>query len=309
MILAPSMAPSTPVAEAVTRTGNLWVVSPGASAEIQPAIDAANANGGGSVRLPAATYLLAEKVRVHNNVTLFGDGMDRTVLRWAPGATLDHMMSNATLTDGNRNFQIWNLTLDGQSIPSGRTDCCFGLRLNNVQNAFVVNVAADNHSIDGIYIGYNRSNGATNLRVSGCRANNNGRNGISLTHGSNNVIDRCQVNGNNRRERVAGIDIEPDEGLNTSNNKLVSNSANGQNVGIQLFVPFNGFATMRNNAVCFNSTTATRALASTTSGATRTSSWTIRPAATAPTSRWTTAHWSARSTPLPVSLARCRPTR
>jgi hypothetical protein len=253
--LAPALAPNAPVAEAVTRTGNLWVVTPGAAAEIQPALDAARDNGGGSVRLPAATYLLAEKVRVHSNVILFGDGMDRTVLRWAPGATLDHMMSNSTLTAGNANFQIWNLTLDGQGTPSGRTDCCFGLRLNNVQNGFVVNVAADSHSIDGIYIGYNRTNGATNLRVSGCRTNNNARNGISLTHGSGNVIDRCQVNGNNRGERVAGIDVEPDEGLNTSNNKLVSNSANGQNVGIQLFVPYNGYATMSNNAVCFNSTT------------------------------------------------------
>jgi parallel beta-helix repeat protein len=253
--LMPSALPGVSVAEAVTRTGNLWTVTPGAAAEIQPAIDAARDNGGGSVRLPAGVYLLSQKVRVHSGVTVYGDGMDQTVLRWAPGATLDHMMSNASLTDGNSSFQVWNLTLDGQGIPSGRSDCCFGLRLNNVQNAFIVNVAADSHSKDGIYLGYNRSNGAINVRLSGCRANNNGRNGISLLHGTGNVIDHCTVNGNNRGERVAGIDVEPDQGLNASNNKLVSNTANGQNVGIQLFVPFNGYATMSNNAVCFNSTT------------------------------------------------------
>src|SRR3954470_17345439 len=95
--LPPPIWQQVPVAEAVTRTGNLWTVTPGASAEIQPAIDAARDNGGGQVHLPAAVYLLTQKVRVHSNVTVFGDGMDRTILRWAPGATLDHMMSNSTL--------------------------------------------------------------------------------------------------------------------------------------------------------------------------------------------------------------------
>ena len=49
----------SPVADAAAiRTGNLWTVSPGVSADIQPAIDAARDNGGGRVqaagrRLPA----------------------------------------------------------------------------------------------------------------------------------------------------------------------------------------------------------------------------------------------------------------
>jgi parallel beta-helix repeat protein len=162
-------------------------------------------------------------------------------------------MSNSTLTDGNSSFQIWNMTLDGQGIPSGRSDCCFGLRLNNVQNSYVVNVAADGHSKDGIYIGYNRSNGAINVRISNCRATNNARNGISLIHGDRNVIDHCQVSGNNRGERVAGIDVEPDEGLSVTNSKIVANTANSQNVGIQLFLPFNGYATSHLNAVCNSS--------------------------------------------------------
>ncbi|MCC6177405.1 MAG: right-handed parallel beta-helix repeat-containing protein [Chloroflexi bacterium] len=244
---------SPPDALALTRTGNLWTVSPGVASEIQPAIDAARDNGGGSVRLPAAVYLLTLKVRVHSDVILYGDGMDQTILRWAPGATLDHMMSNGSLTAGNANLQIWNMTLDGQSIPSGRTDCCFGLRLNNVQNSYVVNVAADGHSKDGIYIGYNQSNGAQNVRVSNCRANNNARNGISLIHGNNNIIDHCQVLSNNRGEAVAGIDVEPDQGLSVTNSKIVANTANSQNVGIQLFVQHNGYATSYHNAVCYNS--------------------------------------------------------
>jgi hypothetical protein len=235
-----------------------WTVPPGNAAAIQPAIDAARDAGGGQVYLPGAVYLLTQKVRVHDNVTVFGDGIDRTILRWAPGATLDHMMSNGSLTAGNSNIQIWNLSLDGQGIPSGRSDCCFGLRLNNVQNSYVVNVAADSHSLDGIYLGYNRTNGAINVRVSGCRANNNSRNGIALIHGSGDIVDHCQVNNNNRGEQVAGIDVEPDQDLSVTSSKLVGNSVNGQNVGIQLYVQFTGYATVSGNAICQNGATGNR---------------------------------------------------
>lgn len=247
--------PAAPVAEAVTRQGNRWTVSAGVASEIQPAIDAARDNGGGRVRVPAGLYLLSEKIRLHDNVTLYGDGMDQTILRWAAGNAPDHMMSNGALTAGNANLQVWDLTLDGQGKSSGRTDCCFGLRLNNVRDSSVVRVAADGHSLDGIYLGYNRTNGVNRLRVSGCRANGNQRNGISLLHGDANVIDGCQVNGNNRGEAVAGIDVEPDEGLSVTNSRIVGNTANGQNVGIQIFLPWNGYATTYRNAVCYNTTT------------------------------------------------------
>src|SRR5687768_17088170 len=199
----------SPVAHAAAlRVGNLWTVSPGVSADIQPAIDAARDNGGGRVRLPAGVYLLTSKIRLHNNVTVYGDGMDQTILRWAPGATTDHMMSNATVSAGNSNLQVWGLTLDGQNRP-GCDDGCIGLRLNNVQNSTFVGVAADNFTHDGIYVGYNEDNGAHNVRLSGCRASNNYRNGIGLIHGDSNVIDTCQVHNNNRGEAVAGIDLEP----------------------------------------------------------------------------------------------------
>jgi len=256
LLLASMVLPTAglvPAAQAANRPAATWTVPAGNAAAIQPAIDAARDAGGGQVYVPAAVYLLTAKVRVHDNVTVFGDGMDRTILRWAPGATLDHMMSNGSLTAGNANIQIWNLTLDGQGIPSGRTDCCFGLRLNNVRDSYVVNVAADGHSKDGIYLGYNRTNGDVNVRVSGCRVANNARNGISLTHGNGDVIDHCQVNNNNRGEPVAGIDLEPDQDLSVTSSKVVANSANGQNVGIQLYVQYTGYATVSGNAICQNS--------------------------------------------------------
>lgn len=247
------------VAEAAAvRTGNLWTVSPGVAADIQPAIDAARDNGGGRVRLPAAVYLLTSRIRVHSNVTVYGDGIDQTILRWAPGATVDHMMSNGSTGNGNTNIQVWGLTLDGQNRTGCGADGCHGFRLINVRNSYIVNVAAINHSQDGFYLGYVHGDGTVygeqNVRISGCRANGNARNGIALIHGDSNIIDGCQVNGNNRREAVAGIDVEPDEGLSVTNSRIVGNTANSQNVGIQIFLPYNGYATTYRNAVCYNTT-------------------------------------------------------
>lgn len=40
-----------------------------------------------------------------------------------------------------------------------------------------------------------------------------------------------------------------------TNTRIVGNTANGQNVGIQIFLPYNRFATTRHNSVCYNTTT------------------------------------------------------
>jgi parallel beta-helix repeat protein len=245
-VTAPAAAQTAEGAAAV------WSVAPGDAAHIQAAINAARDAGGGAVYLPGAVYSLTAKIRVHSDVTVFGDGIDRTVLRWAPGVTPDHMMSNGSLTDGNTNIQIWNLTLDGQGTPSGRTDCCFGLRLNNVRDSYVVNVAAVGHTKDGIYLGHAGDGGDVNVRVSGCKASGNGRNGISLVEGDGIVIDHCRVEYNNLVEKVAGIDLEPDEGQSITNSKVVGNTVYSQDVGIRLYVPYGGYATVSDSAVCQN---------------------------------------------------------
>ena len=234
-------------------------VAPGDAAGIQAAIDQVAAAGGGAVFVSPGVYYLTRKIGVRSNVALVGAGMDRTILRWdpSPATVVDTMMSN-TSSSGNTNFQIRGLTLDGGGRTSPDASCCFGLRLRNVSNAYVVDVAADNHSKDGFYLGPVRSNGTlrgvNTTRLSGCRAQSNGRNGIALILGSENVIDGCTVTDNNRAEAVAGIDLEPDQGLSVTNNKLVGNTVLRQNVGIQFYTAYNGYARVTDNAACYNTT-------------------------------------------------------
>ena len=251
----PGTAHSAAVLPAAVRN-----VTPGDAAGIQPAIDAVAQAGGGTVYLPAGVYFLTKKVGVRSNVALVGDGMDHTILRWDPnpGTVVDNMMSNQN-TSGNSGFQIRDMTLDGGGRTSATdASCCFGLRLRNVWDAYVINVAADGHSKDGFYLGFVSNGGVmkgvTNTRLSGCRARQNGRNGIAITFGSGNVVDGCRVEDNNRGEAVAGIDLEPDAGLAVTNNRIVSNTVLRQNVGIQLFTAFNGYAQVTDNVVCYNTT-------------------------------------------------------
>ncbi len=227
---------------------NDYVASRGALA-IQAAIDDVNGTGGGAVYVPAGTHLLDQKVRLYSNITLFGDGMDATILRFRDGAPLDHMVSNDELSTRDKNIVIRDLTLSGPGAASGKY---FGLRLVNVSDSTVVNVASDGHGLDGFYLGYYNNHGVNNVRLSGCRATNNGRNGISLTHGSDNIIDGCRVENNNLVETVAGIDLEPDQSQRVSSNMVVSNVTRSQNVGIQLYSPDRRAYVQGSNAICTN---------------------------------------------------------
>jgi parallel beta-helix repeat protein len=227
---------------------NDYILGHGALA-IQAAIDDVNRTGGGAVYVPAGVHLLDEKVRLFSNITVFGDGMDATILRFRAGATLDHLMSNDSVSSRDRNIVIRDLTLSGPGATNGRF---FGLRLINVADSTVVNVSSDGHGLDGFYLGYYNDLGVNNVRLSGCRATSNGRNGISLTHGSSNVIDNCRVENNNLGELVAGVDLEPDQGLNVSSNKVVSNVMRSQNVGLQLYSFNRRDYVQGDNAVCTN---------------------------------------------------------
>jgi polygalacturonase len=152
---ASQAAPTCPAAPGATLNA-LDFATTSEHGQIQAAIDCFllpdGTNNPGKVRIPAGTYLLPEKVRVRSGIELYGDGIDKTTLKWASGAKPDNMMSNSSISKGNRDITIRDLTL--QSDGRTATDCCYGLRLVQVDNVLVRGVAANNHSKDGFYLGY-----------------------------------------------------------------------------------------------------------------------------------------------------------
>lgn len=227
---------------------------------IQQAIDCfKNSTTGGAIYIPAGTYPSTKKISVYSNVTVFGDGIDKTII--TASSTTEGGMSNDS-SRGQSNIVIRDLTLKGPGNKGG--ECCFGLKLENITGGFIINVAADNWGMDGIYLGYkikeSQLRGANNIRVTGCRANNNDRNGISITQGNNNVIDKCFLENNNADpvKRAAAIDLEPDSGGETSNNLiqdniLNKNKGNGISLGPNPNEP-DPKGKLLNNVVCFNTT-------------------------------------------------------
>jgi parallel beta-helix repeat protein len=221
---------------------------------------------GGTVLVPAGVYDVQQKIRLPSHVELRGAGIDRTILVLADGVR-DHLISNANLVEGNTNITIRDLGLRGNRagqrvwhfdgrLAVGRGDVwSFGVRLVNVTDSLVLNVEASDFAKDGFYLGYNRFNGVYRTVLSGCRARRNGRNGIALTHGSDNVIENCEVHDNNRAERVGGIQLEPDEGLEVSYNLVIGNRVSGNHTGIALYLERPSWrvsSTLVSNAVCYN---------------------------------------------------------
>lgn len=226
---------------------------------IQAAIDSLR-NTGGCVRIPAGVHVVSEKVRLYSNITVIGAGIDQTIITPAAGMD-DHLMADDSASSRDTGIEVRDLTLRGRgpNTPSAMTGCCHGLRFVNLTDSKIINVKSENHSMDGIYLGYFNTNNVTNVRVSGCALTNNGRNGISLTHGTGNSIDHCVVENNNHDETApAGIVLEPDEGLEVSGNIVAMNTARQNSTGIALFAARRPRANQGENSICRNIVTGNR---------------------------------------------------
>ncbi len=224
---------------------------------IQAAIDSLEGVGG-AVYVPAGEHLVPEKLRVHSNITVFGAGMDQTIIRFEPGVK-DHMISNDS-SSGYENIVIRDLTLQGDGPDDGINDCCYGLKLENVVSSWVIDVASRDHGRDGFYLGYKHVDGVPmgvyGTRLSGVVATGNGRNGLSIVQGEDNVVDGGTFEGNNTNEAVAALDLEPDpyeDGLVRANRILGNVVRNNGNNGIQMWA--DGGAIVAHNAICHNTIT------------------------------------------------------
>lgn len=234
-----------------------WVNS-----NIQAAIDCFKdtSRGGGAVFIPSGTYSIPEKIKLYSNVTLFGDPINRPVIQLQPGKN-DSAIGNDT-NRGQNNIVTRNIIFKGPGNRGGT--CCHGVKLENLNTGYLINVESSNWGLDGFYLGYKSSGGllkgVDNIRINNCIANNNDRNGISITQGKNNVIDDCSLQNNNLdpEKRASAIDLEPDSGGDTSNNKIINNKLfNNKGNGIGLGPNPNEPpppGTVLNNAVCYNTT-------------------------------------------------------
>lgn len=225
-------------------TGVVEVVS-NTDTAIQTALDSIKTTGG-AVHLPAGTYNVTKKIRLYNNTTLFGDGIDKTIINGSGITGSDSVLGNDT-SAGQKNIIIRDLTVMGGPQE--------GMKIRNLDGGYIYNIKVDGAKV-GILLGFHNGKGVTNVRVSNCTVINNQGAGIDISLGDNNVIDNCTFENNTKSSdsslRTAAIWLGIGVDGTISSNKVINNQVrrNG-NTGIALQSTYSG-GTVSNNAVCYN---------------------------------------------------------
>lgn len=216
---------------------------------IQAALDSIKQSGG-SVYLPAGTYNPPDKIRIYSNVTLFGDGMNKTVINHVKKS--DPLISNDS-SRGQQNITIRDLALksDGQE---SQDRCCSGIQLANLDGGFITHVKVEKFGYSGILFSYkvkeNQAQAVRNVRVSNCYLTGNLGPGINLFMGDNNVIDNCTLL-NNSLKSGAGVNIELGAEGSALNNYISQNTITQNGPAALLSAPGAGMS-VASNKVCYN---------------------------------------------------------
>ena len=127
---------------------------------------------------------------------------NNTVLK---GINTNASISNVLKLLNVRDVFIKGFTIIGDVNENTATDegAGHGISINGCENVHIDDVRCRDCFTDGIYI---RGN---NIKVSNSKMEHNGRQGISITHGTNIIIENVECNGSFRIAPMSGIDIEP----------------------------------------------------------------------------------------------------
>lgn len=227
---------------------------------IQAALDCFKdpTSGGGAVYIQAGTYTITEKIRIYSNITLFGDGIDRTILQ-ATSSFRDTMIGNDS-SRGQQNIAIREMTLNGGLDPQDDFRSGFdGIRLRDLTGGYIYRVKVERFGDYGIWLSFKPTSEAPgykavyNFRVSECQSLRNKGKGIWIDSGERNVVDNCIVSAEGDANGI-GFEIGIEGRL--SNNMMISNDIQRNGHGITLtagnFDNYTSGMINSNNIVCYN---------------------------------------------------------
>jgi hypothetical protein len=238
------------------------------TAALQAALAAAS-SGSRALYIPAGTYLLGAQLTLPSNVEVFGDGMDRTILKVGTGTTESHPIQNADTTNGNTNITVRDLTIDGNKaaitgdpdvtanpnqsvwIAGGDAAPCtnivfervrvhdckrLGLAFANVQVGAIRDCIVEDNDRDGITLYYNckdvQITGNTIKRCADDHIGINAENDVTTGH----TLERIKVRGNiivggSSRNKGKGIMVRGGERISIVDNTIDSVSESAIQLG------------------------------------------------------------------------------
>jgi parallel beta-helix repeat protein len=187
-----------------TQTGADYVCDGTADdVQIQAAIDAVGAAGGGKIIIRHGTYDISAGITFPDNIVLEGEGIT-TVLNFSyAGESM--MFTNEDDDTGNTFIEIRNLKLVCDSSLQTNTNQSSAIGFYGVTNFIIDNCYINDTKSDGIDL---RDTTDASINCSGIISNNHietiGRNGISVEGG-----DNIKIYGNTIRDvAFLGIDLE-----------------------------------------------------------------------------------------------------
>jgi len=128
---------------------------------------------------------------------------------------------------GQDNIKVYNANLLGDRFrhKDVKGEWGIGIRIIDSHNIVFYNPRIKNTWGDGVYIGDNNSNDIynKNIFIFNCFIDRSRRNGISITSAKNVYIQGGKIFGSNGTMPMSGLDIEPNNILNTINNININN--------------------------------------------------------------------------------------
>jgi hypothetical protein len=104
-----------------------------------------------------------------------------------------------------------------------------GLLIGNSTNVYVEGLTSKNTGGDGFYLGGSL---LENVTLLDCTADNNRRNGVSITSGKNVLLQGCKLINQNGTDPQCGLDIEPDANADKMENITIRDCYSYNNAGI-----------------------------------------------------------------------------
>lgn len=194
-----------PAALALTKAGLITYTLKGDgttddTAAIQAALDAANANGGGTVHIPAGTYATTAPLVIPQYVTLTGTDWSQgsnTVIK--PKSTFSGSYCvwvkdgvTAGYTGYNR-AHLTNLTLDGTNVIGSLV----GVRVDGYTAGFTMNeVRVQHFTSHGFTTGAVGGNKPLSFNIRNCLFYQNGGDGVQISTGTDSTLTNVYCLGN-----------------------------------------------------------------------------------------------------------------
>lgn len=207
------------------------------TAAIQRAVDKAVAAGGGTVVVPAGTYMVNPVAHANVGIRL-GSNVTLTFRRGAILKAIANSSTNYALisVQGAQNVTIrGGLLIGDRDVHTGTTgEWGNGVQVNGgSSNIKILGTVVRNCWGDGFYISV-----ARNVLLSGITSERNRRQGLSIIGGEHIAVVRSTFRGTGGTSPELGIDIEPNRGSVVQHVKIelcnVSDNAGG---GILVTVP------------------------------------------------------------------------